>query len=119
MQPSTLRELLRDILQEADFLAAQVNQTSLDSFLRDELKKRAFVRSLEIIGEAAKKIPQDFREQHPTIEWKKVAGMRDRLIHNYVDVDYAIVWDVAEVKVPELAQHLRSIIDFQEEAAEL
>ena len=115
MPPSTLLELLRDILQEADFLAAQVIQTSFADFFQDEVKKRAFVRSLEIIGEAAKRIPPDFREKHLEIEWKKVAGMRDRLIHNYVDVDYAIVWDVATTKVPELAQQLRQIIDVQDD----
>ena len=82
------------------------------------LSRRAFVRSLEIIGEAAKKVPQEFREKHPAVEWKKMAGMRDRLIHNYIDVDYAIVWDVAETKVPELARQLRSVIDFQDEAAD-
>ena len=110
MQPSTL-ELLHDILQEAAFLAHQVALTSWEAFIQDEVKKRAFVRSLEIMGEAAKKVPQEIRDQILEIEWKKIASLRDRLIHDYSGVDYAIVWDIALTKVPLLAKQLQPIVE--------
>ena len=79
-------------------------------FLGDETLKRAFVRSLEIIGEATKQIPDDFRQKYGHIEWRAIAGMRDRLIHDYLGVDYDIVWDVVTTKVPVLQRDVELII---------
>ncbi len=110
MLPATV-ELLRDILREAEFLSAQAARTSAESFLHDEVLKRAFVRSVEIIGEATKKVPEVTRQQFPAVEWKKMTGMRDRLIHDYGGVDYQIVWDVAVNKAGELAAKLRPIVE--------
>jgi uncharacterized protein with HEPN domain len=110
MLPSTV-ELLRDILREADFLSAQAAQTTCESFLDDEVLKRAFVRSVEVIGEATKKVPEETRLQFPAVEWKKMAGMRDRLIHDYGGVDNQIVWDVAANKAADLAATLRAILE--------
>lgn len=78
-------------------------------FLNDELLQDAVIRNLEIIGEATKQINQEFRAKHPDIPWKKIAGLRDKLIHDYIGVDIDAVWVVVERDIPELENKLKKI----------
>jgi len=96
------REFIQHILDEIDYILSQTKQTDLATFKNDPTLQRAFVRSLEIIGEASKQIPEDVRKLQNDIQWRKVAGMRDKLIHGYFGVDYTIVWDVAVNNLPAL-----------------
>jgi uncharacterized protein with HEPN domain len=104
-------EYIRHILDEIDYILTQLSDTDYDAFVRNPTLKRAFVRSLEIIGEASKKLPEDIKAMQPDIEWRKVSGMRDRLIHDYFGVDYTIVWDVAVNKLPNLRSKLQALLD--------
>lgn len=105
MSPST-RSLLNHMLDEANYLLTQRQGLVKETFLEDETLRRAFTRSIEILGEASKQLPDQFRSTMPEIPWKEIAGMRDRLIHAYFAVDFEIVWDVVENKIPELKVQL-------------
>ncbi len=104
-------ELIRHILDEIEYLQTQTAAMDYDAFLKDSTAKRAIVRSLEIIGEASKKLPEDVKSLQPDIEWRKVTGMRDRLIHDYFGVDYAIVWDAITTRIPDLHSKMLALLE--------
>ena len=103
-------EYLQHILDETAYLVDRAEGLNKKEFIQDETLKRAFVRSLEIIGEATKNVSADLRQKYGHIDWRAMAGMRDRLIHRYFGIDYDIVWDVVINKVPLLQQGVQQII---------
>lgn len=108
-------EFLRHINDECLYILSVITQdTQKEDFLADETLKRAVVRSLEIIGEATKQISVDFKLKWTSISWKNMAGMRDRLIHDYLGINYAIVWDVVKNKIPELSVQIEEVIANEE-----
>lgn len=104
------KEFLKHILDECSYIISVSANLSFEDFLEDETLKRAIVRSLEIVGEATKKIPADFKAKWNTIQWKNMAGMRDRLIHDYIGVNYSIVWDVMKNKIPDIHKEISSFL---------
>lgn len=106
----TPHEYLRHMLTEARFLVQQTRSLARTDFLHDEVLRRAFVRSIEVIGEAAKQVPLEFRDLHPQIDWRVMAGMRDHLIHGYFGIDYDIVWNVASGEADTLRKQIEEIL---------
>ena len=103
---------LQHILDECLYVRSVItDEMDLEQFLRDETLKRAVTRSLSIIGEATKKIPADVKYAWQSISWRQMAGMRDRLVHDYMGVNYYIVWDVAKNIIPTLLVQIQGIID--------
>ncbi len=104
-------EYLKHILDECKFILSVTDSDfTMEKLMQDEILKRALVRSLEIIGEATKKITADFKLKWNSINWKNIAGMRDRLIHDYMGINYSIVWDVVKNKIPELSEQIAQVI---------
>ncbi len=89
-----------DLLQSIEEIYEFIGNMSFDEFLMDKKTQNAVIRSLEFIGEAAKKIPVEIKDKYSDIPWRYMAGMRDKLIHEYHGVDLSIVWQVIREEIP-------------------
>ena len=103
--------LLDDMLLSAQKIKRYTNDLDYNSFVSDDKTIDAVVRNFEIIGEAANRIDPDFRDKNPEIEWKRIRGFRNRIIHDYFGIDYEIVWNIIETYLDEMIDWLDTIIE--------
>jgi uncharacterized protein with HEPN domain len=102
---------LENILEEIQKIETFVEEMTYEIFSWDQKTQYAVVRALEIIGEAAKKIPDHIRTTYPAVPWRSMAGMRDKLIHDYTGVDWEVVWKTAQEDMPMLKLSIEKIRD--------
>lgn len=108
--PRDYKVFLEDILEAINKIHRYTAGLSQEAFRKDEKTLDAVVRNLEVIGEAVKKLPARIRSKHPQVDWRKIAGLRDILIHEYFGIDVEIIWDILENKLPLLEREVKKIV---------
>ena len=98
--------LLNDILDSIDRIQQYTEGMSLESFSDDQKSVDAVARNLQIIGEAASRLPDEFKEEHSSMEWHKVVGLRHRIVHEYFGIDIEIIWQILRKDLPALRDNL-------------
>ena len=111
MSKREIQLLLEDILEAAKKILSYTQGMCFDDFISDDKTIDAVVRNFEIIGEAANRVPEDFKSDHPEVEWRRMTGLRNRIIHEYFGVNYATVWKIKEENIPELADFIQQALE--------
>ncbi len=109
--PRDYKVYLEDILQALVKIEAYTTGLQYAAFAEDQRTQDAVVRNLEVIGEAAKSIPEAIRSQHPAVDWKRIVGLRNILIHQYFGVDVELIWDIVQNKLPALEGQVRALLN--------
>jgi uncharacterized protein with HEPN domain len=104
---------LRHIMDEIKFLKDKVGGLSFEELISDKVLQRASARSFEIIGEASKNVSKELKDKYTNIDWRKIAGLRDKLIHHYFGVDWDILWDVVKNRIPDLEKDIAEILEIE------
>lgn len=103
--------LLMDMLESAEKILKYTSKLDYDAFLENEMVIDAVTRNFEIIGEAANRIDSDFKIVNPQIEWLRITGFRNRIVHEYFGIDYEIMWAIIEDSIAGLIYELKKLID--------
>ena len=101
--------LLEDIMLAIQKISRYTSQMDQDAFLKDELVIDGVARNLEIIGEAARQLPEEFRRNHAEVPWTQIAGLRNRIVHDYFGLDLEIIWEIIQHDLPELEKRVHAL----------
>ncbi len=101
--------LVEDILESANKILSYTQNLTFESFLKDDKTVDAVIRNFEIIGEAANRLPENFKDKYPSIDWHRMRGFRNRIVHDYFGIDYSIVWQIKETFLPQLVDNIKQI----------
>ncbi len=110
MRKRDYRDYLQDIIDSINDIESFTKNMTYEDFTKDRKTINAIIRSIEVIGEAAKKIPKSIRDKHPDVPWKKMAGMRDKMIHEYFGMDVGILWKVVKENIPPLKPLIEDVL---------
>ena len=102
--------LIEDIIDSGNKILSYTNNFSFEDFTKDGKTIDAVIRNFEIIGEAANRLPEDFKEKYSEIDWHRIRGFRNRIVHDYFGIDYAIVWEIKTSFLPDLLIKLKALL---------
>lgn len=101
--------LLEDIMLAIQKIGRYISGVDHDAFVADDLIIDGVARNLEIIGEATRKLPEEYRRAHPQIPWTQIGGLRNRIVHDYFGLDLEIIWEIIQHDLPELEKQIKAL----------
>lgn len=107
----TNKHYFNDILEYSKSALEFIKDLSCEDFISDKKAIFATIRALEVVGESSNRISDDLKEKYPALPWIEMRGLRNRMIHNYDDIDYTIIWNVLKNELPVLISQVEEIID--------
>jgi uncharacterized protein with HEPN domain len=102
--------LITDIIESGEKILRYTSTMTFEEFLSNEIIIDAVIRNFEVIGEAANRLPDEFKDQYEKIDWHRMRGFRNRIAHDYAGIDFEVVWQIKEVFLPELLSEIKNII---------